>query len=672
MACALKGGRRGRVVELELGELNLLGTVTPALGNLTYLRRLGLSRNRFHGVLPPELEIQQNNFSGVLPPDVGSKLPKLTDFLVSQNNFHGVLPSSLCNASMLQEIQTNDNFLPGTIPQCLGIHLSNMSIVALAANQFEITDDGDWGFMTSLTNCSNLKELEISANKLHGVLPDSIGNLSTGTKSINIANNNITGKITEGKGNLINLRELYMEYNMIIGPIPASLGKLKMLTELHILNNALSGSIPETLGNLTKLATLTLGTNVISGAIPDSLCNCPLEVLDLSYNNLSGPIPKEIFSISSLSSFLHLSHNSLFGTLPSEVGNLKNLGDLDFSNNRISGEIPTSIGDCQSLEYLITSGNILEGTIPLSLSEVPKIGVFLNLTTTLIIGNDGLCGVIPLLKLPLCSNHTSKKLHRKLDMIVSLCCAFAFVTLVFALSLLYQKSQKTKANLQRAVMGEQYMRVCYAELASATGDFSSNNLIGAGSFGTIYKGTMRDKGRGVVVAVKILNLMQRGARQSFIATCETLRCARHRNLVKILTKYLIFVGFQSMDWATKSPPMAMEFCCWRCSREKRPTDREFGEAIGLRKYVQNALPDRVSTVVDQRLLTETKDGEAAGISGNRDMRIAGVSSILDVGICCSEEMPTDRPPIGEALKKLQTIKDKFLKNLCSEGASSSR
>ena len=37
---------------------------------------------------------------------------------------------------------------------------------------------------------------------------------------------------------------------------------------------------------------------------------------------------------------------------------------------------------------------------------------------------------------------------------------------------------------------------------------------------------------------------------------------------------------------------------------KSPTDSEFGEAIGLRKYVQMALPDRVSTIMDQQLLRQ--------------------------------------------------------------------
>ena len=79
------------------------------------------------------------------------------------------------------------------------------------------------------------------------------------------------------------------------------------------------------------------------------------------------------------------------------------------------------------------------------------------------------------------------------------------------------------------------MRVPYAELASATNGFASENLIGAGSFGSVYRGRMRGNDQHIAVAVKVLNLMQRGATQSFIAECETLRCARHRNLVKILT-----------------------------------------------------------------------------------------------------------------------------------------
>jgi hypothetical protein len=55
VACGFKGSQLGRVVALNLTRLNLVGTITTVLGNLTYLRLLDLSWNHFHGILPPEL-----------------------------------------------------------------------------------------------------------------------------------------------------------------------------------------------------------------------------------------------------------------------------------------------------------------------------------------------------------------------------------------------------------------------------------------------------------------------------------------------------------------------------------------------------------------------------------------------------------------------------------------
>lgn len=105
---------------------------------------------------------------------------------------------------------------------------------------------------------------------------------------------------------------------------------------------------------------------------------------------------------------------------------------------------------------------------------------------------------------------------------------------------------------------------------------------------------------------------------------------------------------------------------------KRPTDNEFGETIGLRKYVQMALPNKVDTVVDQKILTGTADGEASTSNSNstRSMITACVAAILHVGISCSDETPTDRMPIGEALKELQAIRDKLQKHASSVQASS--
>jgi len=55
----------------------------------------------------------------------------------------------------------------------------------------------------------------------------------------------------------------------------------------------------------------------------------------------------------------------------------------------------------------------------------------------------------------------------------------------------------------------------------------------SGSFGNVYRGTLGPDGK--IVAIKVLNLQQKGAFKGFLAECKALSSIRHRNLVKILT-----------------------------------------------------------------------------------------------------------------------------------------
>ncbi|XP_038970761.1 receptor kinase-like protein Xa21 [Phoenix dactylifera] len=519
-----------------------------------------------------------NSLGGTIPSHIGSTLPHLRSLDMAYNAFTGLIPSSLSNASELFRIQFQSNNLHGKIPRNLGT-LQNLSFLGLFGNQLEAKEADDWSFLTALTNCSKLTVLLIGNNSLSGVLPNSISNVSTDIHTLGFWNNQISGSLPSDIWNLKNLVYLDMSENLLTGNIPASLGNLNALNVLDMSYNYFSGQIPPSMGNISQLNWLSLAANILSGSIPTHLRNCKnLQLLNLSYNQFTGPIPIEILSLSSLSELLDLSHNALHGFLPSEIGSLINVNNLDVSENRLYGEIPDSVGKCVVLVKLNMSGNFFEGIIPTSLAnlkglqfldlssnnlsghvpdyfqifhslqflnlsfnnlegEVPLGGVFANMSAFSLIGNRKICGGIQELHLPPCSStqpHGKKHKAAILVAIIAVASGVLGVSLILFFVLLYRTRKTRMRRPSIAAIRTEHVRVSYAELVRATDGFSSANLIGVGSFGSVYKGVM-DWDDIKMVAVKILNLQQQGASRSFIAECEALRSIRHRNLVKIIT-----------------------------------------------------------------------------------------------------------------------------------------
>ncbi|PHT82708.1 hypothetical protein T459_11151 [Capsicum annuum] len=91
------------------------------------------------------------------------------------------------------------------------------------------------------------------------------------------------------------------------------------------------------------------------------------------------------------------------------------------------------------------------------------------------------------------------------------------------------KSVPQKADLLSTVAKE---RISYDELLRATNALSESNLIGSGSFGSVFKGVLRS---GTAIAVKVFNLQLDAAFKSFDTECEVLCSLCHTNLVKVIT-----------------------------------------------------------------------------------------------------------------------------------------
>ncbi|KAM3319431.1 hypothetical protein P3S67_006631 [Capsicum chacoense] len=227
---------------------------------------------------------------------------------------------------------------------------------------------------------------------------------------------------------------------------------------------------------------------------------------------------------------IYMKGNSLQGTIPN-LEDLQDLQSLDLSLNNLSGPIPHFIANLTSLLSLNLSFNNLEG-------EVPVTGIFSNLSADVFVGNSNLCGGIQELHLRPCHYQESQKTRKKhvlpLKFILTIVFAATFSILALLIVFLcWRRNLKDRPEQEDgSESGCFYPNISYEELRIATGEFSSENLIGSGSFGTVYKGTFTSN--GMVVAVKLLNLQHQGASKSF-TECQALRNISQRNLVKVIS-----------------------------------------------------------------------------------------------------------------------------------------
>ncbi|MCE3216478.1 hypothetical protein HAX54_006664, partial [Datura stramonium] len=135
-----------------------------------------------------------------------------------------------------------------------------------------------------------------------------------------------------------------------------------------------------------RVTEISLDQAGYAGLLPNSSSwNLPhLEVLDMSYNSLSGPIPNSLSNLTRLRR-LSLSKNSFTGKIPSSVGSLLRLQELFLDNNKLTGSIPKSFNGLVNLKRLELQQNNISGELP-DLNQLRNL-IFLDLSDNSLAGN---------------------------------------------------------------------------------------------------------------------------------------------------------------------------------------------------------------------------------------------------------------------------------------------
>ncbi|XP_047066338.1 leucine-rich repeat receptor protein kinase HPCA1-like [Lolium rigidum] len=237
-----------RITSLRVASVNLQGTMSDSIGQLSQLVFLDLSYN--------------TGLTGPLPASIGN-LVQLTTLILPGCSFNGGIPKELGNLLKMSFLALNSNQFTGTIPASLGL-------------------------------LSNLYWLDVADNKLTGSLPISTGtapglDMLTRTQHFHFSKNQLSGPLTGLFNSNMSLLHILFDANQFSGPIPSEIGTISSLTVIRLDRNKLVGPVPN-LTNLVNLNELNLASNQLTGSLPDLSSMSMLNVVVLSKNQLSGTL----------------------------------------------------------------------------------------------------------------------------------------------------------------------------------------------------------------------------------------------------------------------------------------------------------------------------------------------------------------------------------------------
>ncbi|XP_031247772.1 receptor kinase-like protein Xa21 [Pistacia vera] len=359
--------------------------------------------------------------------------------------------------------------------------------------------------------------------------------------------------------------------------------------------------------------------------------------------------------------------NDLNGSIPT-VGRLPNLQALSLRNNNLQGSvpyklcnIPVTLGHIETLETLSLAHNKFDGPIPTTF------GTLISLVS-LDLSNNSLSSEIP-------KSVESLSYRKNFNVLLNRC--------------RYKRKNSPIDEVDLLPLAK-WKRTSYLEIQQATDDFSECNLLGTGSFGTIFKGMLSG---GTNVAIKVFNLQVEQVLRSFDSECEVLRNIRHQNLIKILSscsnidfKALIleFMPTGSFEkWLYShnycldmlqglnimiDVASALEYLHHGYSTPIIHCDLKPNNILLDEDMVAHVSDFGIAKLLNDgdsktRTTTLATIGYMAPDKNPFDAKVNCMLSIMDLALKCSMESPEQRINMKDALAKLKKIKFQFQKDV---------
>ncbi|KAK4378398.1 hypothetical protein RND71_000260 [Anisodus tanguticus] len=566
------------LTELQVFEVqnNGLTGPLPSFAGLNSLESILLSgngftsipRNFFDGMISLQtVYLDDNPFSPWSVPDSLKSASSLQFFSAMSTNISGKIPDLFGGDTLpsLTHLHLSFNKLEGPLP----LSFSGSSIQSLWLNGKDHQSRLN-GSIDVVQNMTQLTELWLQDNEFTGPLPDLSG--LNQLQNFSVRDNSLTGPVPDSLVNLTSLKVVNLTNNLLQGPMPKfqSSVLVDMLPDTNSFCLSKPGPCDSQVNTLLAVAK-DVGyprgfADKWKGNDPCSWMGITCDggnitVLNFPKMGLTGTISTSYSSITSLQKLI-LANNFLTGTIPNELASLPNLRDLDVSNNQLYGKIPPF----KSNVLVKTEGNVnigkdnppppAPGTPTGSTPSSPN-GDGGGRThgnggkkssTGVVVGSviGGICGAVVAAGLfVFCLYRTKRKRSGRVQSphtvvihphhsgsdqdAVKITVAGSSVN--GGTTETYSCGSSAPGDLHIIEAGN--MVISIQVLRNVTNNFSQENILGRGGFGTVYKGELHD---GAKIAVKRMEsgVMSEKGLDEFKSEIAVLTKVRHRHLVALL------------------------------------------------------------------------------------------------------------------------------------------